>query len=174
MRPQKTRKFLPEAESIADAGCPFQTLKSLISLNFSLGTAFAASGQGRAVAAQLGSSAMLPALGAVSAALEAFQSLTRKPSSSEPIGFSLASANPSGNSTPASGVSSGAQISPENISTLLKAQAQSLESDANSLLQDASTAFSKDASLAYNAINQLAQGQTTTFQLPSGALSINV
>jgi hypothetical protein len=124
---------------------------------------------------------MLPALGAVSAALEAFKSLTTNPPSSQSIGFSFAPASPSNGSispsedaTPASGVSSGAPISPENISTLLKAQAQSFESDANSLLQDASTTFSKDASVAYNAINQLVHGQTTTFQLPSASLSINV
>jgi hypothetical protein len=125
---------------------------------------------------------MLPALGAVSAALDVIQSLTApKSSSSQPIGFSFAPTNPSdsstapsADSTPAGGVGSGAQISPGNISTLLKAQAQSLESDANSLLQDASTTASKDASLAYNAIDQLLQGQTTTFQLPSGSLSINV
>jgi hypothetical protein len=124
---------------------------------------------------------MLPALGAVSAALEAFKSLTTKPSSSGPTGFSLAAANSSSNSTqpspastPASGVSSGTPISPENISTLLKAQTQSRGSDANSLLQDASTAFSKDASVAYSAINQLVHPQTTVVQLPSGTLSINV
>jgi hypothetical protein len=113
---------------------------------------------------------MLPAVGAVSAALEAFKSLTTKPSSSGP-GFSLTVAKPSGNPTPVSGVSS---ISPENISTLLKAQTQSRGSDANSLLQDASTAFSKDASVAYSAINQLVHRQTTVVQLPSGTLSINV
>jgi hypothetical protein len=122
---------------------------------------------------------MLPALGAVSAALEAFKSLATKPSSSGPTGFSLAAANSSSNSTqpsPAStpGVSSGTPISPENISTLLKAQAQSRGLDANSHLQDASTAFSKDASVAYGAINQLVHRQTTAVQLPSGTLSINV
>ena len=136
----------------------------------------------RAGAAQLESSAMLPALGAVSAALGVLKSLTTNASSSEPIGFSPAPANASGNSvvpsaadaTAASGVGSGAQISTENISALLKAQAQSLETGANSLLQDVSTTVSKDASLAYNAIDQLLQGQTTTFQAPSGSLSINV
>jgi hypothetical protein len=181
MQRQKTRKFLPEAESIAGARGPFQRLKSLISLNFSPWHSACFFGKGRAVAAQLESSAMLPALGAVSAALGALKSLTTKPSSSEPIGFSLAPTKPSGNSTPpsvdstpASGVSSGTQISPENISTLLKAQAQTFESDANSLLQDASATFSKDASVAYNAINQLLQGRTTTFQAPNASLSINV
>ncbi len=112
---------------------------------------------------------MLPALGAVSAALGVFKSLTTKLSSSEPAGFNPAPAKAAGNSTPssvnsrpASGVGSGAHISPESISTLIKAQAQS------------SKAFSKDASVAYNAINQLAQGHTTAFQLSSGTLSINV
>jgi hypothetical protein len=135
----------------------------------------------RAGAAQLESSAMLPALGAVSAALGVLKSLTTNASSSEPIGFSPAPANASGNSVPpaadattASGVGSSAPISTENISALLKAQAQSLESDANSLLQDVSTTVSKDASVAYNAINQLLQRQTTTFQVPRGTLSINV
>jgi hypothetical protein len=182
MQGQKTWKFLPNAESIAGARDPVQTLKSLILLNFSpWHTACCSTWQAALARRNSKVLPMLPALGAVSAALGVLKSLTTNASSSEPIGFSPAPANASGNSVPpaadataASGVGSGAPISKETISALLKAQAQSLESDANSLLQDVSTTVSKDASVAYNAINQLLQRQTTTFQVPRGTLSINV
>jgi Ca2+-binding EF-hand superfamily protein len=78
---------------------------------------------------------MLPALGAVSSALDALQSLTSSKSSSpQTSGFSQASTNPfdfentaapSGSSTPPSGSSGFSQISPATMSALLAAQGQS-------------------------------------------------
>jgi EF hand len=74
---------------------------------------------------------MLLAFGAASAALDAIKSLTSKPSSSQPIGFGPASAEPFDVSAPPSGgstvpgFSGGAQISPATLSALLAAQSQS-------------------------------------------------
>src|SRR5882762_1101070 len=78
---------------------------------------------------------MLLALGAVSSALDALQSLTSSKSSSPPTtGFSQAPANPfdlsgstapSGSSTPASGSNGFSQLSPATMSALLAAQSQS-------------------------------------------------
>jgi hypothetical protein len=78
---------------------------------------------------------MLPALGAVSSALDALQSLTSSKSSSpQTSGFSQTSTNPfdfentaapSGSSTPPSGSSGFSQISPATMSALLAAQSQS-------------------------------------------------
>jgi EF-hand domain pair len=78
---------------------------------------------------------MLLALGAVSSALDALQSLTTSKSSSpQTTGFSQTSTNPfdfastaapSGGSTPASGSNGFSQISPATMSALLAAQSQS-------------------------------------------------
>ncbi|HLX17011.1 MAG TPA: EF-hand domain-containing protein [Bradyrhizobium sp.] len=75
---------------------------------------------------------MLLALGAASAALDAFKSLTApQSSSSQPIGsgptaspFDI-SAPPSGGSTAVTGSTGGAQISPATLNALLAAQSQS-------------------------------------------------
>jgi hypothetical protein len=77
---------------------------------------------------------MLLALGAVSSALDAIQSLTSKSSSPQTTGFSQSSTNPfdlsgsstlAGSSAPASGSSGFSQISPATMSALLAAQSQS-------------------------------------------------
>jgi hypothetical protein len=91
--------------------------------------------KGRTIAVLVRSSAMLLALGAVSSALDALQSLTSSKSSSPPAtGFSQSAANPfdlsggtapSGSSIPASGSGGFSQISPATMSALLAAQRQS-------------------------------------------------
>jgi EF-hand domain pair len=78
---------------------------------------------------------MLLALGAVTSALDALQSLTSsKPSSQQTTGFSQTSTNPfglsgsiaaSGSSTPASGANGFSQLSPATMSALLAALSQS-------------------------------------------------
>jgi hypothetical protein len=78
---------------------------------------------------------MLLALGAVTSALDALQSLTQtKSSSQQTTGFSQASTNPfdlscstapSGSSAPASGSGGFSQLSPATMSALLAAQSQS-------------------------------------------------
>ena len=78
---------------------------------------------------------MLPALGAASSILEAFQSLTTpKPSSPQTAGlsqsptgpFDIASSSaPSGSSAPAPGPNGCSQLSPATMSALLAAQGQS-------------------------------------------------
>src|SRR5947199_63903 len=74
---------------------------------------------------------MLLALGAVSSALDALQSLTSSKSSPQSTGFSQAAGNPfdltsgagaSANSSPATGGNGFTQISPETMSALLAAQ----------------------------------------------------
>jgi len=119
---------------------------------------------------------MLPALGAVSAALDAITSLTTsKPASSQPIGFGPVSvgaadnsAAPPADSTLATGYAGGGQISPDNISALLEAQSQSTGFNASNAISSLSapTTGSSDAasvygnvSSAYSAIDQLAQRQ---------------
>jgi hypothetical protein len=128
-------------------------------------------------------SAMLLALGAASAALDAIKSLTAsKPTSSQPIGFGPAGASWSDDSaTPpeglraATGHSGGPQISPDNISALLAAQSQSTGfqaggTTANSALPAATA--SSAASSTYSAAGQLIQRQSTL--LPPPPISINV
>lgn len=77
---------------------------------------------------------MLPALGAVSSALDALQSLTSSKPSSQATGFSQARANPfdlsggaaaSGSSEPASGTGGFSRLSPATMTALLAAQSQS-------------------------------------------------
>ncbi len=76
---------------------------------------------------------MLMALGAVSTALDALQSLTSKSSSPQSTGFRQGPTNPfdvpgngqaSGSSTPPSGPGGGSQISPATMGALLAAQSQ--------------------------------------------------
>ncbi len=136
---------------------------------------------------------MLLALGAASAALDAFQSLTApQPSSSQPIGFAPNADDPfdvsapaSEASTPASGFSGGTQISSDTISALLDAQSQTSTNpsvqfgdsglpNADPLLPASSTSPSA-ASSAYNSIDQLIQRQqANTIPLAFNPLSINV
>jgi hypothetical protein len=127
---------------------------------------------------------MLLALGAVSAALDAIQSLTTpKPSSSHGTGFGPASPPPTGSpSTPPAGTvqvtgfTNGPQISPDNISALLAAQSQSTgfnQSDATPLLT-AQPTFSNTAISAYNAIDQLVQPKAAPIPHPPASLSLNV
>ena len=122
---------------------------------------------------------MLLALGAVSAALDAIQSLTTpKPSSSQGTGFGSASIPPTGNpsalpagTVPVTGFTNGPQISPDNISALLAAQSQSTGfngSNANSLLSAPPT-FSNAATSAY-----LVQGKAAPIPHPPASLSLNV
>jgi len=136
---------------------------------------------------------MLFALGAASAALDAFKSLTApQPSSSQPLGFGPNSDDPfdisapaTEGSTPASGFSGGTQISSDTISALLDAQSQSSTnpsvqfgdsalSNTDPLLPASSTSSSA-ASSAYNTIDQLIQRQqANAIPLAFNPLSINV
>ena len=127
---------------------------------------------------------MLLALGAASAALNAIQSLTTpKPSSSKGTGFGSASTPPADTSSslpagsaPVTGFSKGPQLSPGNISALLAAQSQSTGfngSGTNSLLS-APPRFSNAATSAYNAIDQLAQGEAAPVPHPPASLSLKV
>jgi hypothetical protein len=107
--------------------------------------------KGRTIAALVRSSAMLLALGAVSSALDALQSLTSSKSSSPPAtGFSQSAANPfdlsggtapSGSSIPASGSGGFSQISPATMSALLAAQSQSSTGSAPSTSTSPSSAL---------------------------------
>jgi hypothetical protein len=127
---------------------------------------------------------MLLALGAASAALDAIKSLTApKPTSSQPIGFGPAgatwsddSAAPAGGSTPATTFSSGPQISPDNLGTLLAVQSQTtgFSSDgtgANSL--PLPTTPSSTASSAYTATDQIIQRQSSPALLPTPPISLS-
>ena len=127
---------------------------------------------------------MLLALGAVSAALDAIQSLTTpKPSSSHGTGFGPASPPPTGSpstppagTVPVTGFTNGPQISPDNISALLAAQSQSTgfnRSDATPLLTAPPT-FSNTVTSAYNAIDQLVHAKAAPIPHPSASLSLNV
>ena len=122
-----------------------------------------------------GVSAMLPAIGAASAALDAIQSLTspQPGSSSQASDFFGALSDAGGSSaassaqSPVSGFSN-AQISSDNLNALFDAQSLSSGSVAGSLDSGSSTSDSPDsdsssasapgtASSAYSAINQLTQ-----------------
>jgi hypothetical protein len=136
---------------------------------------------------------MLLALGAASAALDAFQSLTApQPSSSQPIGFGPNSDDPfdisapaTEASTPASGFIGGPQISSDTIGALLDAQSQSSTNSPVQFgdsgfsnadpLSPASSTSSSAASSAYNSIDQLIQRQQENAIPPAfNPLSINV
>src|SRR5258708_5837162 len=94
---------------------------------------------------------MLLALGAVSSALDALQSLTTSKSSSpQTTGFSQTSTNPfdfasttapSGSSTPASGSNGFSQISPATMSAMLAAQSQSSTATTTSTSKSPSAAL---------------------------------
>ena len=115
---------------------------------------------------------MLPAIGAASAALDAFQSLTSpQPASSQQIGgfgptlsdAEDSSSIPQAASNALSGFSS-ALISSDNFNALIDAQsltsgdlAGALDSGSSDSSQSQSASASGTASSAYSAINQLAQ-----------------
>ena len=113
-----------------------------------------------------GAQAMLPAIGAASAALDAIQSLTspQPGSSSQPADFfgSFSAEDSSAASSAQSTVSgfSTAQISSDNLNALFDAQSQSsgTGADSDSSSSDSSSASAPGtASSAYSAINQLTQ-----------------
>ncbi len=177
MRAVRLRKYLPAAASIAGPCCSFGNWKPLISLGFSPWHGACCSTDEPLTARPSWSFAMLPALGAASAALDAIASLTtpNPASSSQPTGSGPFSPGPTGSSSAppadsalATGFAGGAQISPDNISALLQAQSQFKDfnaSDAISSLSapktsssDASSLYN-DASSAYSNIGQLAQQQ---------------
>jgi hypothetical protein len=147
------------AASIAGAGGPRNCEKPTFYWLFRDGTALADLWGANVVAAFsrgiCWSFVMLPAIGAVSTALDALQSLiASKSSSPQTTGFGQGSANPfelsgssaaSGTSTaPASGGSGLSQLSPTTLSALLAAQSQSSSgatttsapTDPSSALQD--------------------------------------
>src|SRR3984957_1373268 len=119
-----------------------------------------------------GVSAMLPAIGAASAALDAIQSLTSpQPGSSSDFFGALSDAGDSSAASsaqsPVSGFSN-AQISSDNLNALFDAQSLSSGNVAGTLDSGSSTSDSSDtdspsasapgaASSAYSAINQLTQ-----------------
>jgi hypothetical protein len=122
-----------------------------------------------------GAQAMLPAIGAASAALDAIQSLTspQPGSSSQSTDFFGALSDAGDSSAASSGQSivpgfSGTQISSDNLNALFDAQSLSSGNVAGSLDSGSSTSESSDsdsssasapgtASSAYSAINQLTQ-----------------
>jgi hypothetical protein len=140
------------------------------------------------------SSAMLPAIGAASIALDAIQSLTSPPpSSSKPVGFGsvLPDASDSSAASPAESPTisgfSGAQISSGNISALLEAQdmasanfAQAIDpnstSDHSNSTSDASAtepnSASGTAASTYSAIDQLVQ--STAIPLGFNPFSVSI
>ena len=165
------RKNLPPAASIAASVRPCEISKAIISLGFSPWHGACCSRPGPHSNCAHRSSAMLPAIGAASAALDAIQSLTSpQPAASQPVGFgpvlpdaSDSSAASSAGSPTLSGFSS-AQISSDNISALIDAQsltsgdlAGALDSGSSDSSQSQSTSASGTASSAYSAINQLVQ-----------------
>ena len=122
-----------------------------------------------------GVSAMLPAIGAASAALDAIQSLTSpQPGSSSQASDFFGALSDAGDSpaassaqSPVSGFSN-AQISSDNLNALFDAQSLSSGNVAGTLDSSSSTSDSSDtdsssasapgaASSAYSAINQLTQ-----------------
>jgi hypothetical protein len=136
---------------------------------FCHGTALAHQYQGYFQSLLIRSSAMLPAIGAASAALDAIQSLTspQPGSSSQSADFfgSFSAGDSSAASSAQSTVSgfSTAQISSDNLNALFDAQSQSSGNvagapDSDSSSSDSSSASAQGtASSAYNAINQLTQ-----------------
>jgi hypothetical protein len=135
---------------------------------FCHGTALAHQYQGYFQSLLIRSSAMLPAIGAASAALDAIQSLTspQPGSSSQSTDFfgSFSAGDSSAASSAQSTVSgfSTAQISSDNLNALFNAQSQSsgnvdsASSSSDSSDSDSASA-SSTASSAYSAINQLTQ-----------------
>ena len=135
-------------------------------LLFCRGTALAHQYQGYFQSLLIRSSAMLPAIGAASAALDAIQSLTspQPGSSSQSTDFfgSFSAGDSSAASSAQSTVSgfSTAQISSDNLNALFDAQNQSsgTGADSDSSSPDSSSASAPGtASSAYSAINQLTQ-----------------
>jgi hypothetical protein len=133
---------------------------------FCHGTALAHQYQGYFQSLLIRSSAMLPAIGAASAALDAIQSLTspQPGSSSQSTDFfgSFSAGDSSAASSAQSTVSgfSTAQISSDNLNALFDAQNQSsgTGADSDSSSSDSSSASAPGtASSAYSAINQLTQ-----------------
>jgi hypothetical protein len=135
---------------------------------FCHGTALAHLYQAYFQSLSIRSSAMLPAIGAASAALDAIQSLTSpQPGSSSQSTdfFGSFSAGDSSAASPAQSTVSGfstAQISSDNLNALFNAQSQSsgnvdsASSNSDSPDSDSASA-SSTASSAYSAINQLTQ-----------------
>jgi hypothetical protein len=101
MRVVRLRKYLPAAASIAGPCCSFGNWKPLISLGFSPWHGACCSTDEPLTARPSWSFAMLPALGAASAALDAIASLTtpNPASSSQPTGFGPFSPGPVGSSS---------------------------------------------------------------------------
>jgi hypothetical protein len=142
---------------------------------FCHGTALAHQYQGYFQSLLIRSSAMLPAIGAASAALDAIQSLTspQPGSSSQSTDFFGALSDAGDSSAASSGQSivpgfSGTQISSDNLNALFDAQSLTSGNVAGSLDSGSSTSDSSDsdsssasapgtASSAYSAINQLTQ-----------------
>jgi hypothetical protein len=184
MRGSRAGNFCRRRHQLPAAAGSLQSRKPSFHLCFQHGTGIAH----RVRAAMSGTcrgSAMLLALGAASAALDAIKSLTAsKPTSSQPIGFAPAGASwsddsttPSGGSGAATGYSGGPQISPDNIGALLAAQSQSTGfqaggTSANSALP--ATTASSAASSTYSAVDQLIQRQSTPALLPTPPISVNV
>jgi Ca2+-binding EF-hand superfamily protein len=130
------RKILPLAASIAGSSDRRGRKKPMFYGVFRDGTAFADPCAGKFKgrhAALVGVFAMLLAIGAVSSALDALQSLTSsKSSASQTTGFNQTSTNPfdlgtsasPGSSNPATGAGGFSQLSPAMMSALLAAQSQ--------------------------------------------------
>jgi Ca2+-binding EF-hand superfamily protein len=175
-RGQIGRKFLPLAASIAGVMDPGECKNPIFHWLFQHGTGLA---DVRAVKLRpqhrgiCRSSAMLLALGAVSSALDALQSLTAPNAKSAPTtGFSQNASNPfdlSGSTpaslspTPASGASGVSQLSPSTMSTLLAAQGQS------STTTTASAPTSQDAALndLFSKIDANGDGQISKSEFES-------
>ncbi|HEY3892033.1 MAG TPA: hypothetical protein VGM00_08750 [Bradyrhizobium sp.] len=127
---------------------------------------------------------MLLALGAVSTALNAVQSLTSSAASSaSSTGFDQDSANPfelaspaptSASSVPATGFRASAQISPATMSELLAAQSSGNTGPGSDPLQQALQAGSTaPASSSYQSLGQLFQREAQAISFSVAPLSFN-
>lgn len=124
---------------------------------------------------------MLFALGAASTALSAVQSLTSSLSSSaSSTGFDQGSANPfevarpapaSASPIPATGFSTGSQISPATMSELLAAQSQSSTSAPESTTAGSTAPTS--ATSSYQSLGQLFQREARAISFSVAPLSFN-
>jgi hypothetical protein len=164
----QAEKSAVERHQLPIGGGDLESRKPSYHWIFCHGTALAHQYQGYFQSLLIRSSAMLPAIGAASAALDAIQSLTspQPGSSSQSTDFfgSFSAGDSSAASSAQSTVSgfSTAQISSDNLNALFNAQSQSsgnvdsASSSSDSSDSDSASA-SSTASSAYSAINQLTQ-----------------
>jgi hypothetical protein len=184
MRRDSCRKILPLAASIAGRNRLARIRNTLYSFGFSAWHVACSTTDKPQTCGICQGSFMLLALGAASAALNAIKSLTApKPTASQPIGtgpvgatWSDDSTAPAGGSAGATTYSSGPQISPDNLSTLLAVQSQSTGFGSEGTAVNSlplPTTPSSTASSAYTATDQLIQRQSSPALLPTPPISLS-